>query len=373
MTGKNDSLWLFKSYAEQDDVDAVVDVIERGTWWANGPEIEEFEEKIAARTSREYAIAVNSGTTAIYAMLMTYGVTDGEVIVPSFTFPATANAVVAAGAKPVFADIERDSLSLDVDSVKSKVTENTRAVMPIHFGGDVARDIFELQELCQRKRLLLFEDACHSLGARHTGNKVGSFGDAATFSFCFNKVITTGEGGMVVTDSEEIKRSLNQFRSHGRNEDKEYVTYGHNFRMSSMAAALGVTQAQKLDYIIERRRQMAQYLNEALAEVNNIICPQFPDERESIYQLYNVRFSEEGIQQSLAEHLDERGIPTRITYSPTHLTRYYRNEWGYKHGDLPVTEDVSNKILTLPFHLDLTEKDLDRIIEGIKTYFERYV
>jgi perosamine synthetase len=365
----NDTLWLFKSYAEQDDIDAVTEVIERGTWWANGPEIETFEDHIADRTDREYAVAVNSGTTALYGMLQAYDVTDGEVIVPSFTFPATANAVVAAGATPVFADIERDSLSLDIESVRAQITDETRAVIPIHFGGDVARDIFELQNLCAEKNILLFEDACHSLGATYNNQKAGSIGDAASFSFCFNKLITTGEGGMVVTDSKEVKRRLELLRSHGRNENKEYVTYGHNFRLSSISAALGVTQAKKLDYIIKERREMADYLNDCLRHIKHIQLPEFPEQRQSVYQLYNIRFDERDIQQALAAHLDDRGIPTRVTYDPVHLTTYYRQEWGYERGDLPVTEDISKKILTLPFHMDLEEPDLDRIAEGVKSFF----
>lgn len=365
----DESLWLFKSYAEQDDVDAVTDVIERGTWWANGPEIDAFEDQIADWTDREHAVAVNSGTTALYGMLLAHDVTDGEVIVPSFTFPATANAVVAAGAKPVFAEIERNSLALDVESVREHVTDETRAVMPIHFGGDVAKDIFELRDLCDEEDLFLFEDACHSLGATYDGERVGSFGDAASFSFCFNKVITTGEGGMVVTDSAEVKRQLKMLRSHGRNEEKEYITYGHNFRLSSISAALGGTQVEKLDHIIRRRREMAAYLNDALDGIEGLHLPRFPEERQSIYQLYNLRFEESSVQRALAEHLDDRGIPTRVTYDPVHLTTYYREEWGYERGALPVTEEVSEKILTLPFHMDLDESDLQRIAAGVESFF----
>lgn len=369
MSNDTESLWLFKSYADQDDIDAVTEVIERGTWWANGPEIEEFEAQISDWTDRKYAIAVNSGTTALYATLLAHDITDGEVIVPSFTFPATANAVVAAGAEPVFADIERDSLSLAASSVREQITDQTRAVMPIHFGGDIARDIFELREICESESIYLFEDACHSLGATYDGESVGSFGDAATFSFCFNKVITTGEGGMIMTDSKKIKQRIEMLRSHGRNEDKEYVTYGHNFRLSSIAAALGVTQAEKLAYIIETRREMADYLNDVLAGIDGVQLPVFPAERESIYQLYNLRFEESGVQESLAAFLDERGIPTRVTYDPVHLTTYYQDEWGYGKGDLAVTEDVATKILTLPFHMDLSESDLDRITAGVRSFF----
>ncbi len=367
---EDDDLWLFTSYAEEDDVEAVAEVIRRGTWWANGPEIDEFEDGIAGWTDRDHAAAVNSGTSALYLMLVAHGVTDGEVIVPSFTFPATANAVVAAGATPVFADIERDSLALDVDSVRERITEETRAVMPIHFGGDIARDIRAIRDLCDDRGLYLFEDACHSLGATFDGDRVGSFGDAASFSFCFNKIITTGEGGMVVTDDDAVDRRLRRLRSHGRDEDKEYVNYGYNFRLSSLAAALGVTQVGKLETIIDRRREMARYLNDRLDGLDDVQVPAFPAERDSVYQLYNLRFDDPAVQPALASFLDDRGIPTRVTYDPVHLTTYYREQWGYGAGDLPVTEDVSEKILTLPFHMDLDDADLDRIASAVTEFFE---
>lgn len=365
-----DDLWLFTSYADEADLEAVSEVIRRGTWWAKGPEIDAFEGMIAECADREYGVAFNSGTSALYAKLVASGVTGGEVIVPSFTFSATANAVVAAGAKPVFADIERDSLALDPRDVATRITDETRAIMPIHFAGDVCVGIHELNEIADENDLLLFEDACHSPGATLNGEPVGSFGTAASFSFCFNKVMTTGEGGMVVTDSEELRDGLELLRSHGSNEDGEYVTYGHNMRMSTMSAALGVSQAEKLDFLIDRRRGMARYLTDRLENLEQVRCPNFPQGRESVYQLYNLRFVEPDIQQALQAHLADRGVPTRVTYEPVHLTQYYRTEWGYGKGDLPVTEDVSQKILTLPFHLNLDEGDLDWIASGVRSFFE---
>jgi dTDP-4-amino-4,6-dideoxygalactose transaminase len=242
--------------------------------------------------------------------------------------------------------------------------------MPIHFGGDVCAGIRELRGLADEHDLLLFEDACHSIGATLDDDPVGSFGEAAMFSFCFNKILSTGEGGMVVTDSEEVRDELELLRSHGRNDEKEYVTYGHNFRMSSMTAALGVSQADKLDEIVGRRREMAGYLNDRLSGIEGIECPIFPDERDSVYQLYNLRVADPGEQSSLRSHLDERGIPTRVTYAPVHLTRYYQAEWGWEQGDLPVTEEMSNRIVTLPFHLDLSETDLGRIASSVRSFYE---
>lgn len=370
MPDTTDELWLFKSYADEADIEAVTEVIERGTWWAKGPEIEEFERLIAEQAGCDYGIAFNSGTSALYANLLANDITDGEVIVPSFTFPATANTVVAAGAEPVFADIEWESLALDSDDVVEKITPRTKAIMPIHFAGDICVDIHALHEIANDNDIPLIEDAAHSIGATLNGSPVGSFGKSAMFSFCFNKILTTGEGGMVVTDDDDLRERLELVRSHGRNEDKTYVTYGHNFRMSSMTAALGVSQVEKLDFIISRRREMAALLNDRLSDLETVQCPSFPPERESVYQLYNLRLNNAEIQPKLQAYLSDHGIPTRITYEPTHLTQYYRTEWGWEEGDLPVTEEMSNRILTLPFHLDLTEDDLERISRTARSFFK---
>lgn len=363
-----DEMWLFRSYCDDDGVEAVTDVLRRGTWWAKGPEIAEFEERFAELVDREYGIAFNSGTSALYAQLVCNGITDGEVIVPSFTFSATANAVVAAGAEPVFADIEPDSLALSADSVREALSDETRAIMPIHFAGDVAADIEELATIAAANDVLLFEDACHSPGATKDGKPAGSFGQSASFSFCFNKVVTTGEGGMVVTDSAELRNKLRRFRSHGQDDDGNYVEYGHNLRLPTMAGALGVAQLDKFDFMIERRREMAAVLDGQLGDIPGVQTPEFPSERESVYQLYNIQLEDPSEREGLVEHLDDRGVPTRVTYDPVHLTDFYR-ERGWAKGDLPVTESVSDRILTLPFHLYLDDEDLTYIADAVRSYF----
>lgn len=368
----NEKLWLFKSHFDESDLEAVKAVLERGTFWIKGPEIEEFEQTAARYVGRKYGVSFNSGTSALFAVLLAYGISDGEVIVPSFTFPATANAVVAAGAKPVFADIEEQSLALDPENVKRKLTKNTRAIMPIHFAGDVCSGILELKNLAKEWGILLIEDAAHSLGASLKSKQVGNFGDAAMFSFCFNKVISTGEGGMIVTDSEDLNRCLRLICSHGRSEDgrKEYVTYGFNFRMSSMTAALGLSQFARLDWIIARRREMAAYLNEKLSGLEEVALPTKLPGHRSVYQLYNLRLADEKTRDALKEFLSSKGVPTRITYHPVHLTPYYRQEHGWKPGDLPTTESMSMQILTLPFYPDLGEEQLDYIADSVKEFFQ---
>ena len=191
---------LYKIYWDEEDVNRVAEVIRQGMFWAIGPNIEKFEKTLADRIGKKYAVAFNSGTSALHATLLAYEIGEGdEVIVPSFTFIGTANSVLFVKAKPVFADIEAETYGLNPEDVKEKITGKTRAIMPIHCGGLACR-IKELREIAEDHKLLLIEDAAESLGAKVDGKRVGSFGEAAMFSFCGNKVITTGEGGMLVTD-----------------------------------------------------------------------------------------------------------------------------------------------------------------------------
>ncbi|UCG44640.1 MAG: DegT/DnrJ/EryC1/StrS family aminotransferase, partial [Candidatus Bathyarchaeota archaeon] len=234
---------LYKIYWDEDDVNHVLEVIRQGSYWATGPNIQKFEAMLAELIGRKHAVAFNSGTSALHAMLLAYKIKAGaEVIVPSFTFIATANSVLFTEAKPVFADIEDETFGLDPENVAEKITKKTKAIMPIHYGGSGCR-IRELQELAEDHQVLLLEDAAESLGAKVDGRPVGSAGDSAMFSFCGNKVITTGEGGMIVTDSRDIYERLKLIRSHGRLETEnyftsakvmDYVALGFNWRMSNI-------------------------------------------------------------------------------------------------------------------------------------------
>ena len=200
---------LFRIYWDDEDIEAVTRVIERGSYWATGPEIKKFEEMVAEYVGRKYAVAFNSGTSALHSILLAYGIREGdEVIVPSFTFISTANAPLFVGAKPIFAEIEEETYGLDPEDVKERITKKTKVIMPIHYGGGPCGNIKELKEIAEDNKALLIEDAAESLGAKIGNEMVGSFGNAAMFSFCQNKVITTGEGGIIVTDEKEIYEKM---------------------------------------------------------------------------------------------------------------------------------------------------------------------
>lgn len=373
---------LFKTSNDSDDIAAVSSVIRRGTYWAIGPEIQEFENKIAQFIGKKYALSFNSGTSALHALLEAYNIKGKEVIVPSFTFIATANAVLLAGGIPVFAEAEDITFGLDVEDVERKITKNTIAVMPIHYGGCVARDIDKIRDLCTRKGLLLIEDAAQSFGAAMNNIKAGCFGDAAMFSFCQNKVITTGEGGVIVTDSEKIYEKLKLLRSHGRVEaaqdyfshtgDNEYVEAGYNFRMSSISAALGISQFKKFSLLLEKRRHNAFILDRELGKINPRLLriPFRSGHFEQVYQMYTLLLENKLIRDGLQKFLEQKGIMSKVYFAPVHLKELYIKRLGHQKGDLPRTELLSDKVLTIPFYADLSPDDLQYLIDSIASFCE---
>jgi dTDP-4-amino-4,6-dideoxygalactose transaminase len=371
---------LYKVYWDENDVEAVTKIIKRGTYWTAGPEIEEFERVVANYVGVKYGVSFNSGTSALHAALLAYEIKQGdEVIVPSFTFIATANAPLFVGAKPVFADIEDSTFGLDPNDVERKITRRTKAIMPIHYGGLPCR-IKELRKIAQEYNLLLIEDAAESLGASVDGRKVGSFGNAAMFSFCGNKVITTGEGGIIVTNSSEIYERLKLIRSHGRLESEpyfmstktlDYIMLGYNWRISSITAALGLAQMKKLDRIIEMRRKNAEYITSKLSKIDEVKVPQPPEGYFHVYQMYTIRVKGgRGVRDALKDHLAKKGIMSKVYFEPVHLTHFYREKFGFKGGELPITERLSSEVLTLPLYPTMTVEEMDYIIESIKEFFQ---
>lgn len=371
---------LYKIYWDQEDLNNVIGVIKQGSYWATGPNIQKFEGLVSEYLERKYAVAFNSGTSALHAVLLAYGIRKGdEVIVPSFTFIATANAVLFVGAKPVFVDIEKETCGLDPEDVKNKITRKTKAIIPIHYGG-LPCHIRELKELTEDHKLLLIEDAAESLGAKVDGKLVGSFGDAAMFSFCGNKVITTGEGGMIVTDQSDIYEKLKLTRSHGRLETEnyftsvkmmDYVVLGYNWRMSNITAALGISQMRKLDKLVAMRRKKAAYLSKGLARISDVYHPNSPKGYFHVYQMYTVRVKgETGLRDHLKDYLAKEGVMTKVYFYPVHLAHFYKNKFGFRGAELPVTEEIAKEVLTLPIYPSMTKNEMDYVIENIRDFMK---
>lgn len=366
---------LFKIYWDQGDIDQVSEVIRSGMNWATGPKVQEFETKIAEFVGTKYAVTFNSGTSGLHAQLLAHGIKKGdEVLVPSFTFIATANAAKFVEAKPVFADIEDDTYGLDPADVNERITKKTKAIIPVHVGGQSCK-IRELKEIADDNNILLIEDAAEALGATAGGQNVGTFGKSAMFSFCGPKVITTGEGGVVTTDSVEIFEKLKLLRSHGRAETKDYfstteyldyVELGYNFRMSNITAALGLAQLDKHKKIVEIRRTHAAYLSEQIKKKTKSIKTPVPyKDFFHMFQMYTIEAPD---RDGLMKYLAEQGIMSKVYFTPVHTSHYYKNVLQYKPS-LPRTDAIAKKVLTLPMYPDLTKEDLDYMASKIAAYY----
>jgi len=330
---------LYKTYWDKDDVEAVTRIIERGMWWAGGKENTELEGKIARYAGVKHGVSVNSGTSALNGIMLAYrlGVGD-EVIVPSFTYPPTVNAVKYVGATPVFADIEEERFGLDPEDVKKRITDKTRAIIAVHVYGLPCR-ISELAEIAEDNNLLLIEDAAEAIGAEEYGKKVGGFGDASIFSFAGNKIISTGEGGMVVTNDEIMRERLRAIRSK------------HSWRMSTILASLGLSQFNKIEQVINARIICAKYLTNGLEFIDGINPPVEPDGISHTYQFYTIKT---GHRDKLKDCLEEHGITTKIYFPPI-------------MNGLPVTDMVSRRVLTLPLYPELTMDEMNYMLETINS------
>jgi perosamine synthetase len=364
---------LFRIDHDESDVENAVASIRRGSHWANGPFVEEFEERVADYLGVEHAVSVNSGTSALVAALAGAGVGPGdEVVVPSFTFIATANAVQFVGATPVFADIEPETYGLDPASVRECIGPDTAAVLPVHPYGTACR-IEELAALADEADLLLVEDAAEVLGADADGTPLGTVGDVAALSFCQNKVATTGEGGAVVTDDDDVARTARLFRSHGRASGRyfdsartgRYVRLGMNLRMADVVAAIGCAQLDRVEELIERRRAAADRLNDGFAGVEGVRPHESPRGRH-VYQLYTVELPRGVDREAVVSHLAARDIASKVYWDPpVHRTEFYTREHDGPRVPLPVTEDVASRVLTLPMFPGLSESETDRIVAGV--------
>lgn len=366
---------LFKIYWEENDANAVAKVIRRGSYWTTGPEIEKLEQGIAKYVGTKYALTFNSGTSALHADLLAHDIIDGEVIVPSFTFISTANVVILAGNKPVFAEIEDESYGLDPEDVKEKITKKTKAIVPIHYGGAPCKGIKALKEIAEDNKIILIEDAAESLGSKIKGKMVGTFGHSSMFSFCQNKIITAGEGGTIVTDLEDVYQKLKLIRSHGRlenqddyftsNNELDYIQVGYNYRMSSLSAALVVSQLKKIKRIINLRREKAKYYNIKLKKNKSIKIPFESRDSYHVYQMYTIQLEDNASREKLRMELQKSKIMTRVYFEPVHLKTLYLERFNYLKGDLPETEKISKKVLTLPLYPTISNNEIDKIVEII--------
>ena len=368
---------LYKIFTDREDNRAVNKVLQRGMDWAIGPEIAEFEKKLTSYIGTKYCIAFNSGTSAGHAALLAININSGEVIVPSFTFISTANWPLMVNAKPKFVDIEEENFGLNPERVKSEITKNTKAIIPIHYGGLPCK-IIEINRIARNKKIPLIEDCAEALGTKIKGVSVGTFGQMSIFSFAPNKILTTGEGGAICTDSRKIFEKLQLIRSHGRliNENyfktsqlPNYISIGYNWRMSSMTAALGLSQFDKLDRIIQLRRRHARFYVSKLKKINEIKLPDVPKDHLHVYQLFTIQLKNNLIRHKLQKFLASKGIMTKVFFEPIHLSKFYKKS-GFGKKSLSNTEKISRTVLSLPIFPGLKSEEITHICDSIKEFFE---
>ncbi len=331
-----------------------------------GPMVTELEKKFASFASVKHSIAVNTGTAALHSAIMACGVKQGdEVILPSFTFVATAEAVVLAGGKPVFADIDPKTYNLSPYEVEKSITKKTKAILPVDLYGFSA-DMKPMREIAEKHELVLVEDAAQAHGATYAGKPAGAFSDAACWSLYASKNITTGEGGIVTTDDDQIDETLRLIRTHGEKAKYSSLMLGTNYRMSEMQAAIGTVQMEKLSSFVAKRRQNAQQMTNLLKESNKLVLPYESNDQKHSWYLYTARIKDgmETERNKLMEDLKKKEICAEAYYvNPVHQMPFYRE--NFKSAKLPETDKASQQVFSLPIHPGVSEEQVDFIGKSV--------
>lgn len=368
-----------KQTIDQDDIQAVVDVL-KSDFLTTGPKIAEFEQTVADYVGAKYAVAISNGTSALHAACFAAGIEPGdEVITTPLTFAASANCVLYCGGTPVFADVDPKTYNIDPEDIQRKITDRTKAIIAVHLAGQPC-DMDAIHSIAREHGLIVIEDGAHALGSVYKGKKVGSMSDMTTFSFHPVKPITTGEGGMIVTDNEEFYKKMALFRSHGITRDDSMMTrndgpwfyqqfnLGYNYRITDIQCALGCSQMKKLDRFLARRKEIVARYNEAFADCDNIITPYQLSDTESGWHLYIVQVKKCDRRQ-VFENMREKGIGVNVHYIPVYMHPYYQ-EHGYENVHCANAEEIYSHIISLPLYPGLTSEQQDYVIDTLKSLCE---
>ena len=368
-----------KQTIEQDDIQAVVDVL-KSDFLTTGPKIAEFEQTVADYVGAKYAVAISNGTSALHAACFAAGIEPGdEVITTPLTFAASANCVLYCGGTPVFADVDPKTYNIDPEDIQRKITDRTKAIIAVHLAGQPC-DMDAIHSIAREHGLIVIDDGAHALGSVYKGKKVGSMSDMTTFSFHPVKPITTGEGGMIVTDNEDFYKKMLLFRSHGITRDDSMMTrndgpwfyqqfnLGYNYRITDIQCALGCSQMKKLDRFLARRKEIVARYNEAFADCDNIITPYQLSDTESGWHLYIVQVKKCDRRQ-VFENMREKGIGVNVHYIPVYMHPYYQ-EHGYENVHCANAEEIYSHIISLPLYPGLTSEQQDYVIDTLKSLCE---
>ena len=363
---------LSRPWVTEEDIKAVEEVL-RTPNLSLGPKLPEFEEMLAEVAQRKYAVAVNSGTSALHLIVRSLGIKDGdEVITTPFSFIASSNCILFERAKPVFVDIRKDTYNINPDLIESAITERTKAIIAVDVFGQPA-DWDKLTAIAKKHHLYLIEDSAEAIGSEYKGKSAGSFGDAAIFAFYPNKQITAGEGGVIVTDNENIAKLSKSMRNQGRGEGDTWLQHtrlGYNYRISDINCALGISQLKRLDEIVKRRNKVAEMYNEKLKDVDEVITPFVaPYVTRMSWFVYVIRLADKFTKEdrdNIIKEMGKRGIQTRNYFAPIHLQPFYVEQFGFKRGDFPVTDFVSDRTISIPFYTMMREEEIDYVVKNLK-------
>ncbi len=349
----------------EEELKNIIDCIKSSWISSKGKYIKEFEQGFSKFCGAKFGVSTSNGTAALHLALATLGIGPGdEVIVPALTFVASANVVTYCGAKPIFVDSDPATWNIDPEKIKEKITDKTKAIIPVHLYGHPV-DMDPIIEIARERGIYVIEDAAESHGAEYKGKRVGSFGDISCFSFYGNKILTTGEGGMCLTNNEELAERLKILKDHGMDLQKKYwhTVIGFNYRMTNMQAAIGVAQLQKMDNFIKRKLEIANLYNSLLKDVNGITPPPKADWAKNVYWMYTV-LVEDGFgvdRNELMKALEAKGIETRpVFYLITDMPPYKSNE------KFPVASEISRKGISLPSSVNLKDEEINYIVDCIK-------
>ncbi|RLA64058.1 MAG: UDP-4-amino-4,6-dideoxy-N-acetyl-beta-L-altrosamine transaminase [Epsilonproteobacteria bacterium] len=363
-----------RQWIDEQDIAAVVEVL-NSDWITTGAKVDEFEKDLCTYLGTDHAVAVNSGTSALDIAVQSLDIPPcSEIITSPFTFVATSNSILYNNCKPVFADIEGDTRNINPEEIRKKITEKTKAIIYVDYAGHPC-EIKEMQEIAEENDLFLIEDACHALGAEYHGRRIGSFADMTVFSFHPVKHITTGEGGAVTTNNDKFYEKLKMLRNHGIDKpasdrhgsrrgwgyDMKYL--GRNYRITDFQCALGISQLKKLDDFIKTRRHIARTYTELLDTVDFIELPHTRENVKHAWHLYTILLEED--RNNFFKSMRKRNVGVNIHYIPTYRFSYYQKHFNINPKEFPITEEVFNKIITLPLFPKMTDSDILAVVDAI--------
>jgi len=351
------------------EIQAVVDVMKSG-WLSIGPKIEEFEQKFKDYLGVRNAIGVNSGTSGLHCLVKSMDIKSGdEVITTPFSFVASTNCFMFEGAVPVYVDIDPKTFNINIDAIEDKITKKTKAILPVDVFGQ-PQDMKRIKKIADKYNLKVIEDSCEALGAEYDGIKAGTVCDGAVFAFYPNKQITTGEGGMIVTDNDEIADLCRSYRSQGRAITGFWLHHermGYNYRLNELNAAIGSVQMDRLDSILVQREKVAKMYNEKLSEIEEVITPYIdPNVTKMSWFVYVIQVEKGLSRNNIMKYLKENGVACRPYFTPIHIQPYMKEKFGFEGEDFPVTFDIGNRSIALPFYNKLTEEKIDYVAEILK-------